>query len=202
MQAARSIKKQQSTEDEELDFSFFTSQSIKLETKLGLSEVFRGYNVSSDKVSEHIENSESGKVLQLLKDVTSALDELTQQQLMLEMMVVKEGTFDLTEPKAWKRKIDDLKNLLEKFETVNENQSIIENILNKKYDHTFMQIQADQRRKSIEMLKNLAKLCSTVEKQQQVCQWNEKVPHITDNLSKISSEISSRIKKLSSSQFL
>lgn len=51
MQAARSIKKQQSTEDEELDFSFFTSQSIKLETKLGLSEVFRGYNVSSDKVS-------------------------------------------------------------------------------------------------------------------------------------------------------
>lgn len=96
-------------------------------------------------------------MLQLLKDVTSALDELTQQQLMLEMMVVKEGTFDLTEPKAWKRKIDDLKNLLEKFETVNENQSIIENILNKKYDHTFMQIQADQRRKSIEMLKNLGK---------------------------------------------
>lgn len=94
-------------------------------------------------------------MLQLLKDVTSSLDELTQQQVLLEMMVVKEGTLDLTEPKAWKQKIDDLKNLLDKFETVNENQSEIENILNKKYDHTFMQIQADQRTKSIEMLKNL-----------------------------------------------
>ena len=51
MQAAKISKKQQSTKDEEPDFSFFTSQSIKLETKLGLSEVFRDYSLSSDKVS-------------------------------------------------------------------------------------------------------------------------------------------------------
>ena len=51
MQAAKTSRKQQSNEDQELDFSFFTSQSIKLETKLGLSNVFRGYSLSSDKVS-------------------------------------------------------------------------------------------------------------------------------------------------------
>jgi len=173
-----------------------------LETKLGPSNVFRGYSLSSDKINECIENSDSGKALQLLKDVTASLDELTQQQLMLEMMIVKEGTFDITEPKAWKRKIDDLKNLLDKFEMVNENQSVIENILNKKYDHSFMHIQADQREKSIELLKNLSKICSTIEQQENACEWNEKVPNITDHLSEISSEISNKIKQLSSSQFL
>ncbi len=76
------------------------------------------------------------------------------------MMLLRETSFDITEPNAWQEKINALRNLLEKFETVNENQSrVVDMLFGKTYDSTnSLRVEAQYRQEAVTLLKNICEL--------------------------------------------
>ena len=100
----------------------------------------------------------SARVQQLntLRDLRITSEHLAEAKVCKKTLVIREEHYDITEPVEWTRKVKAIGNLLQKFECVMDNQSVLEEMLQKDYTTEMMSLDAEYRDHIVELFDNIS----------------------------------------------
>jgi len=156
------------------DEKFFASLDNSLVNKLDILEYCEvSFPPSEEERKRAYKSSTRVQQLNTLRDLRITSEHLAEAKVCKKTLVIREEHYDITEPVEWTRKVKAIGNLLQKFECVMDNQSVLEEMLQKDYTTEMMSLDAEYRDHIVELFDNITLCIDTLNEHHTSLEWDE-----------------------------